>query len=76
MLHLLGNVKSQDDYDHWFINGNHLGAGSFGAIFEVISRENGKRVAAVKHVNLAGRNEKIRKLAIQEVTQFDISPKL
>ena len=60
-------VKSKVDYDQSFQNGQRLGRGAFGSVFQVVNRENGKVAAAIKHVDLTDENETIRRYARQEV---------
>ena len=64
-------VKSKVDYDRSFQNGQRLGRGAFGSVYQVVNRENGNVVAAVKHVDLTGMtDERIKQYAKQEVSFF------
>ena len=71
MYGLFHKIRSIDDYNNRFSNGNRLGSGYFGTVYEVVDREDqNKVVAAVKHASLTVLGEKLEESIRQEVTFF------
>ena len=64
----LCTVNDLTVYNRYFKNGRSIGSGAFGRVNQVVNLENGKVVAAIKHVNLSGKSQRIKRNARQEVS--------
>ena len=64
----LCTVNDLTEYNRYFKNGQAIGSGAFGTVKQVVNRENGKIVAAIKHVKLSGKSQRIKRNARQEVS--------
>ena len=65
--YLLHKVNSYTAFSQYFEKGQRIGAGAFAEIEEVVYKESGKVVAAMKSVNLWRGHIKIQEYQLQEV---------
>ena len=65
--HLLRKVRSETAFSQYFERGEKIGSGEIAAINEVVYRESGKVVAAIKSANWTGRDRRIEPYLRQEV---------
>ena len=71
MYGLLHEIRSIDDYKKRFSDGNCLGRGNFGTVYQVVDREDqNKVVAAVKHASLMWLGQQLDEIIRREVKFF------
>ena len=71
MAGLFQKVKNEDSYQKYFKDGEKFAKGGFGLVYPVINRETGKVIAAIKRVDLEGRDKKFVAYSRREVCLLD-----